>query len=445
MTDTSPGSDIKAALRQHLLKSSSEQDLASWFDPLHILASDEAQEVLITFPHMYFGHWFSQNVRSRFEAELGEFLGNGYLVRYRDTPGNVAPGRQRVLTESATHIDFPFDRQFLFETFLINKKNYFPLASAKEVAKQSGNLFNPFVICGKNGSGKSHLLKAVANEISKQEPAERIFMASVDDLKNIYSVRFQGDLFQARNHICGHEYLFLDDLQQLKKYPELQPELIILFNHFFEHKKQMVFSCLDKVSSYDFLDPNLLSRLEWGLIVTLKQPDLEVRVAYIHQMARQKKLSLSKEQVLTLAQRFKDFRYLQGILLKLFAFRELVRKDLSKKDFLHILSNTEEQTAESLTPDTIIGTVADYFNLSVRDIKGSKRHAHIAQARQVSMFLCRKLLSVSFPALGRIFGNKDHSTVLYSVKKIEQMQEDDHELKQLLKELKKKCLLYEER
>ena len=81
----------------------------------------------------------------------------------------------------------------------------------------------------------------------------------------------------------------------------------------------------------------------------------------------------------------------------------------------------------------------------MRDIKGSKRHAHIAQARQVSMFLCRKLLSVSFPALGRIFGNKDHSTVLYSVKKIEQMQEDDHELKQLLKELKKKCLLYEER
>ena len=445
MTDSSTGPDIKASLRQHLLKSSTEQDLVSWFDPLQIRASEESQEIMVSFPHMYFGRWFSQNVRSRFEADLGEFLGNGYVVRYRDTPGQAAPGRMRVSNEGAAHIDFPFDRQFLFETFLINKKNYFPLASAKEVAKQTGNLFNPFVICGKNGSGKSHLLKAVANETSKQVAAERIFLASVDDLKNLYSARFHGDLFQARNHICEHDYLFLDDLQQLRKYPELQPELIILFNHFFENKKQMVFSCLDKVSSYDFLDPNLLSRLEWGLIVTLKQPDLEVRVAYIQQMARLKKLSLTKEQILTLAQRFKDFRYLQGILLKLFAFRELVRKDLSKKDFLHILSNTEEQTAESLTPDTIIGTVADYFNLSVREIKGSKRHAHIAQARQVAMYLCRKLLSVSFPALGRIFGNKDHSTVLYSVKKIEQLQEDDQELKQLLKELKKKCLLYEER
>ena len=311
------------------------------------------------------------------------------------------------------------------------------------MAKQSGSLFNPFIICGRNGSGKTHLLKAIANEISKRVDAARILMTSIDDLKTLYGVRFAGDIYKARTHIYEFDYLFVDDLHHLRKYPELQSELIVIFNHYFEHKKQMAFSCLDKVSGYEFLDPNLLSRLEWGLIVTLKQPDLEVRVAYIQEKAKLRKLALSKEQILTLAQRFKDFRYLQGILLKLFAFKELVKKDLSKKDFVHILNNTEEQSTESLTPDTVMGMVAEYFNLSVRELKGNKRHAHIAQARQVAMYLCRSLLSVSFPALGRVFGGKDHSTVLYSVKKIEQLKEDDADLKQVLRELKKKCLLYE--
>ncbi|MGE4552601.1 MAG: DnaA/Hda family protein [Desulfovibrionaceae bacterium] len=442
MTLATPGSDIKAALRQHLSKSCPDTELASWFDPLKIHLDTDAQQVHVSFPHGFFAQWFAATQQNRFEALLGDFLGNGFSVRYADN-GTLAEPRAPLQSPPARSIDFPFDRQFLFETFLINKKNYFPLASAREVAKQSGSLFNPFIVCGHNGSGKTHLLRAIANEISKRVEAGRILMTSVDDLKTLYGVRFAGDIYKARTHIYEFDYLFVDDLHHLRKYPELQSELIVLFNHFFERKKQMAFSCLDKVSGYEFLDPNLLSRLEWGLIVTLKQPDLEVRVAYIQEKARLRKLALSKEQVLTLAQRFKDFRYLQGILLKLFAFKELVKKDLSKKDFVHILNNTEEQSTESLTPDTVMGMVADYYNLSVRELKGNKRHAHIAQARQVAMYLCRSLLSVSFPALGRVFGGKDHSTVLYSVKKIEQLKEDDADLKQVLRELKKKCLLYD--
>lgn len=442
MTPATAASDIKSALRQHLSKSCSDKDLASWFDPLRIHMDKAAQEVRVAFPHRYFAQWFADTQQDRFEALLGDFLGNGFTVHYANSA--VCSKGDVPLQSLPTHrIDFPFDRQFLFETFLINKKNYFPLASAREVAKQGRTPFNPFIICGHNGSGKTHLLRAMANEISKQVDAAHILMTSIDDLKNLYNVRFAGDIYKARTHIYEFDYLFVDDLHHLRKYPELQSELIVLFNHFFERKKQMAFSCLDKISGYDFLDPNLLSRLEWGLIVTIKQPDLDVRIAYIQENAKLRKLSLSKEQVLTLAQRFRDFRYLQGIMLKLFAFKELMHKDLSQKDFIHIFNNTEEQNTESLTPDAIIDMVAEYYNLSVREIKGSKRHAHISQARQVAMYLCRSLLSISFPTLGRVFGGKDHSTVLYSVKKIEQLKEDNADLKQVLSELKKKCLLYE--
>lgn len=432
--------NAKQALREHLLQTSSEQELNRWFDPLDVDIVPAERRATVLFPHAFFARWFETTIQEKFEAQLNAFLGGEYTIRYKTPAGNGEGGKH--IETSTKAVGFPFDSQFIFESFLVNKKNYFPLASAREVTKQTGTLFNPFIICGDNGSGKSHLLRAIANEISKKADPASVLLLSMDELKNLYSTTFSGDVFRARNHIFSHDYLFLDDFQQIQKYDGMQQELIIIFNHFSEKKKQMVFCCQGKISSHEYMDPVLLSRLEWGLMVTLKQPDLEIRIDYVREQAKLKKIPLTKEQILTLAQRFKDFRYLQGILIKLVAFRELVRKDLSKRDFEHILNNTEEKTAETLKTEHVIALVADHFGVSIKEIKGSKRHAHIAHARQISMYLCKKLLSISYPALGRTFGGKDHSTVLYSVKKIEQIREDDHTLNSLLKELKKKCLLY---
>ncbi|WP_027720651.1 DnaA ATPase domain-containing protein [Maridesulfovibrio zosterae] len=430
---------MKEALRNHLLNSCSDAELIRWFDPINIDISDENGEVIVTFPHPFFGQWFKSSIQDRFEEQLGLFLGNGFYVSYSNNGSSGTVLKEKVT--SSKKIDFPFGHNFTFENFLISKKNYFPLASAKEVTRSDNVTFNPFVICGKSGSGKSHLLKAIANEISKKINRDKIFLGNVDDVQNMYSVRFGGDTIRARNHFFDYEYLFLDDLKQLQKYEHLQQELISIFNNFYENGKQMVFSCSDKLASYDFLDKNLKSRLEWGLIVTLKLPDLEIRASYVQKQCKLKKLPLSKDQILTLSQRFQDFRYLQGIIIKLSAFRELVRKNMDDKDFEHILSNTEEKADESLTPEYVIESVATHFNLKPSDLTGSKRHKMIAHARQISMYLCRELLGISYPALGRAFGGKDHSTVLYSVKKIQELQSDDRVLKRVLIDLKNKCLL----
>lgn len=430
---------MKTALRHHLLQTCSEQELQCWFDPLSLVLGEDGHHVEVAFPHPYFARWFEHNIQGRFETLLRGFLGEGSDILYRESPVQAASGGPAPAV--AKRIDFPFDPQFTLETFLVNKKNYFPLASAREVAKQAGSLFNPFVICGAGGAGKSHLMRAIANEISKHHDPARILLTTIQDIQNRYAGRDGFDSQAARAGLLDHDFLFVDDFQLIRGDESLQREFVSIFNHFYDNKKQMVFSLAAPLTGSDFLDPMLRSRLEWGLIVTLKLPDLEVRVAYIQERCRARKLTLSKEQILTLAQRFQDFRYLQGILLKLFAFRELVRKDLDERDFEHILDNTEEKGAEALTPNTIIAIVAEHLGVSPRDITGSKRHQNIAQARQVSMFLCRQLLGLSFPALGRAFGGKDHSTVLYSVKKIEQMQEDDQSLKKVLKDLKKKCLL----
>jgi chromosomal replication initiator protein len=429
---------VKQSLRKHLLQTNSDDDLRRWFDPLQFEYDEENKRLTVGFPHSFFAKWFENDIQDRFEAQLNMYLGNGYMVSYRDN-GTVDRCQGVQPTAVVKRIDFPFGQEFTFDTFLINKKNYFPIASAKEVAKQSGSLFNPFIICGPGGSGKTHLIKSVGNEISKKHDYSTIFMGTMDELNSLYSIQFKGDPFRARNHLFEYDFLFLDDFQKIREYPHFHQEMVNIFNHFYDNKKQMVIACRDKVTSYDFLDESLQSRLGWGLIVTLKEPDLEIRVGYIQRQCRLKRLTLAKEQVLTLAQRFTDFRYLQGILLKLFAFKELVKKDLTQKDFQHILSNTEEKATDDLTPKKIMTVVSEHFNIHVRDLTGTKRHQHIAQARQVAMYLCRQMLNTSYPSLGRAFGGKDHSTVLYSVKKINQLQEDDLELKQMLKTLKKKC------
>lgn len=432
---------MKDGFRTHLLQTCSETELKRWYDPIKIDFSDEDGEVFVTFPHAFFGNWFRDSIQSRFEEQLSTFLGSGFnkvSYSHNGMKKNNESSQATVPTETS-RLDFPFGHNFTFDNFIVSKKNFFPLASAKEVARLEAVTFNPFVICGKNGSGKSHMMKAIANEISKRVETDKIFLGSIDDIKSIYSVKYSGDNFKARNYFFNMDYIFLDDFQSIRKYDELQQEIISIFNNFYENNKQMVFCCNDKLVTYDFLNPNLKSRLEWGLIVTLKQPDLEIRTSFIQKQCKIKKLQLSKEQILTLAQKFQDFRYLQGILIKLSAFKELVRKNMDQKDFEHILNNTEEKTDHELTPEYILKSVADHFGVSIDDLKGTKRHQSIVRPRQMAMYLCRHLLGVSFPALGHIFGGKDHSTVLYSVKKVNELQKVNKEMKDLLITLENKC------
>ena len=427
---------LKTSLRQQLHQVFTDQELKRWFDPL-TLALDESQKRLdVSFPHSFFGAWFGENVRDRFEEELARILGPDYTMHYGEAAGNPArPARAQA--QRATSTEFPFGRQFTLENFLVNSKNYFPLASAKELVKQREAVFNPFTICGESGSGKTHLLRALGNELARDNRGKRVFLGSIEDLDSVYKAG--ANAYAVRNRLLEYDYLLVDDFQHIRSNLHLQDELVGVFNAFYDARKQMVFACADKVAAYDFLDPKLKSRLEWGLIVNLVRPDLDIRVRYIQNQCKLKKIQLSQEQMLLLAQRFTDFRFLQGILLKMFAYRELVSKDIRDKDFRQILSHTEDRVCEPPSAKRIIEVVAEHFGIPIKEITGDKRHQEVVQARQVAMYLCRQMLGASYPTLGREFGGKDHSTVLYAVKKIKRLQSDNKDLKRLLMELRHKC------
>jgi chromosomal replication initiator protein len=201
----------------------------------------------------------------------------------------------------------------------------------------------------------------------------------------------------------------------------------------------MIFSYTGKYLLLDKLDKKLKSRLEWGVIVNLKKPDIDIRTRFIHKFCEDKKLNLSNEQILILAQKFNNLRNIKGILLKILAYTQLVNNDLKEKDFFSILNTVQEKRIENLTFDNIIDIVADEMSLERDDILSSKREKEIVKARQVCMFLCRKLLKYSYPEIGKFFGGKDHSTVIYSVKKIQKLKEDSQFMKSLLKNLEQRC------
>ena len=382
----------------------------------------------VRFPHRYFADWFDAHARARFERALA---GTGLTPAYecRDK------GRSRIVQEPrAAAQPLPFGSEFIFDNFLVNNKNYFPLASAQEVAQSLEAPYNPFVLCGESGSGKSFLLRAIANARSEQN-REGIHVTGVEDMHELYSAR--GD---ARKFLMSMNFLAVDDLQEIARYQYLQGELLALFDHFHLHRKQMVFACTGKVAGYSFLAPKLRSRLEWGLSVTLKAPDLDIRTQYALSRCRERRLELSKDRILLLAQRFPDLRNLEGCLLKLWAYRELVHDHISDDEFDNILNYLDDRAVTALSVEQVVDAVCAHFGLPPEDIFSAGRRHDLVFARQVAMFLCRRHMGLSFPELGRAFGGRDHSTALYSCRKIEQLQRDDKSIKSMLQALTEKCL-----
>lgn len=430
---------LKETLRTSLQTAYSENDLKKWFDPL-VLHESRRGSFEVRFPHALFASWFNDEKREILEKELANATGQVVSVTYR-TPGGTAASKKLLPARQCTNFFAPFvcedGGNYCFETFLCNKKNEFPLAMAKEVAKApASQTYFPFVICGKGTCGKTHLLRATAKNMAEYRNNSLIYLGSVDDLAAAYSDI--GNKNTTRQQLLRCDSFFLDDAQRLAAHPALQQELIYVSDHFRDHKKPLVLAFDEGLSKSD-ISEKLRSRLEAGLVVTLKKPDLDVRLRYTLGEAQNLALPLSKEHALTIAQRFHDLRYLSGIITKISAFCSKNTRPLSNMDLDKLLEHGTENSKILLTPESIISTVAEQFSLPVSDILGNKRQHTLVQARQISMLLCRELLGLSFPSLGVVFGGKNHATIFYACKKIQKLQESDNIINNLVSTIRKKC------
>lgn len=430
---------IKETIREQLRTTHTDADLQTWFDPLRLLISDSGN-VEVRFPHVLFARWFSKERKKNLERELTRFLGTQPKILYvkpesdrTDASKNsgkfLRNGSSLSTSRSAEYAQWSFD------TFIFNKKNEFPVSMAREIASSMDNpAYIPFLICGKGTCGKTHLLRAMAGAMTRS--ASKVHLSTVEELQTMFSENEKPGVFKRK--LQRYKAILIDNAQDFIKYPDLQQELIHIVDVFREKKKPFVLA-LDEWLDQTAINPKFRSRLESGLIVTVKKPDLDIRLRYVKAQCAANRLHLKKDFLLTLAQRFQSLPAIQGFVVKIAAYQQKTGKEITSSDLDKLMANVAI-TGNPATAESIIAHVAENFSLAAEEITGDSRSSSIVFARQVAMYLCRELLGISFSALGRYFNGKNHATVLYAYNKIKKSIETDKKIHTKITVIRKKFL-----
>lgn len=441
---------FKETLRQHLAKSFDSRELDRWFDPLHMDINQEECILRVSFPHSFFHDWFMNTVRDAFESctancsdlPLQNFsivYENPHQTQKNDLSSFIKSTREKATDEKTnTPVFGDLPREHSFDNFLVNRKNDFPVVAAKKfVAHELSpteklNFFSPFVIYGQSGSGKSHLLAAMSGALKKNDKS--FYHGDISFLEQMI-------ISPGRYARVPEKCVFLDDMQRISACVELQDALVALVDMFQSSGRLLGLAFDAHPASCVGLGQNLRTRLCSGLVVELKRPDLDICHQYVQRQNEFLKLDLSKDQMLNLARRFADLRNIDGALTRLFAYRSLLMQDDAREqpaDVANLLTQGLEN--EALTPSHIIATCARHFSVSPEDIIGKSRDKKITLPRHISISLCRELLAISLVQIGRIFGNRDHSSIIYSINKIKLLKESDKVTNKLVADLRKLCL-----
>ncbi|MDD4702417.1 MAG: DnaA/Hda family protein [Desulfovibrio sp.] len=457
---------LKNELRDILAKNPAIAGETSWLDSLTL--HQEENTLKVFFPHMYFSAWFSRHKRAAFEEAIDR--------RFKDIQAGPAP---RIIYERASAnivdvtavtpasgIPLPVKAESEapqddpFAGFIFNNKNTFPLATAKEISGNTkATAYNPFLVCGRSGTGKSHLLQSMATMLARSTDAARMICTN--------PARFCSDdtAWAKRPEFFWQRYdvLVLDDIQDMSGHsgwqsklvacmdacpgrqenaPALEPQGGVTGAAAFHSTRtgratpRMIFACSGHPQTLRTLDERLRSRLESGLVVELMEPDLDVRLRYLQLMCKERHLSLTREQLLFLAQRCSQFRLLQGLMLKVGAYCAVKGLNLTQTDLENIVRTGVAEKMPGCRE--ILTEVAKGLNLKPDDVLGGKRRPDLVLARQIAMYVCRQKLGLSYPELGRAFGGRDHSTVIHAIKKINKLLVSDKRVQKLVTELERK-------
>ncbi len=380
------------------------------------------------------------------EFAIGEVMGfpvRASILSEEDVSPKVSAQRQDKNYEDIK-FDTPeisnFNSELTFENFVVGDENKFAHAAAMAVANNPAGAYNPFFIYGKSGLGKTHLLFAIANEIKKNNPNATIMVVKGEDFMNeLITAISKGDQVNFRNKYRYVDAFLVDDVQFIGGKVSTELEFFHTFETLYEAKKQIIVTSDRPPKDMPTLEDRLRSRFEQGLIADIQPPEYETRVAIIKNKAASLKLDLSDDIVDYIATKLKtNVRELEGAVKKIKAYSLIF---LGQTPTLGIIQNViqsviKENVNTSVTPEAIVDHVSKYYNISKDDIYSVKRRADILNARQVAMYLTREMTDISLSMIGDHFGGKNHSTVLHSIKQIENKVETDAKFSQIMTEMK---------
>ncbi|WP_414689372.1 chromosomal replication initiator protein DnaA [Nocardioides sp.] len=336
------------------------------------------------------------------------------IDRYVDTSTNEAPSA----------LETRLNPKYVFESFVIGSSNRFPHAAAVAVAEAPGKAYNPLMIYGDSGLGKTHLLHAIGHYVRSLYTGAKVRYVSSEEFTNDFINSIQnGKQGQFQKRYRDIDVLLIDDIQFLEGKEQTQEEFFHTFNALHNANKQIVLTSDRAPKRLEALEDRLRSRFEWGLITDVQAPDLETRIAILRKKAAMDRLTAPPEVLEFIASKVQtNIRELEGALIRVTAFANLNRQEVDMTLAEIVLKDLMPEGGEpDITAAQIIAQTAAYFGVTIDELTGPSRGRHLVTGRQIAMYLCRELTNMSLPQIGREFGGRDHTTVMYADRKIKDL------------------------
>ena len=328
--------------------------------------------------------------------------------------------------------------KYTFDTFVVGNNNRFAHAAALAVAEAPATSYNPLFIYGGVGLGKTHLMHAIGNAILRKNKKANILYVTSEKFTNqlINSIK-DNTSAQFRDKYRNIDVLLIDDIQFIAGKERCQEEFFHTFNTLHESGKQIILSSDRPPKDIQLLEDRLKSRFEWGLIADIYNPDYETRLAILRKKAQLDNIIIDDEILSNIANRIdSNIRELEGTLNKLIAKSSLTNSPITMEMAERAINDIVAQQEKVISAEFIQETVAKYFNINAKDLRGSKRSNDIAFPRQIAMYLCRNVAQMSLPQIGKDFGKRDHTTVMHACTKIENEIKENQNTKLIVESVK---------
>ena len=334
--------------------------------------------------------------------------------------------------------------KYTFDTFVVGSNNKFAQAAALAVAESPGDTYNPLFIYGGAGLGKTHLMHSIAHFILEHDKNSRVLYVTSEEFTNelIEAIRNGNNtaMTKFREKYRNIDVLLIDDIQFIIGKESTQEEFFHTFNALHSAKKQIIISSDKPPKDMEILEDRIRSRFEWGLLADISSPDYETRVAILRKKEEMDGYNLDDSIIEYIAKNIKsNIRELEGSLNKIIAYANLEKREVTMELAETVLKDIiSPNDKKIITPEYIINTVAEHYDITPEDIIGTKRNSKVVYPRQIAMYLCRELANIPLKSIGQCMGNRDHTTIMHGCDKIEQELQNSQTTQKAIEILKKK-------
>lgn len=424
----------------------------TWFRPLVLNHSSRPDTISLSVPNQFIADFLDQHYKNLILIHAQSFSSDITSIEFSvntlnkpfsiETENTIQNNSSHILLNQSTELNnssYPqLNKRFTLSSFVVGPNNQFARSAALAVSESPGKTkFNPLLIYGGVGLGKTHLLQSIGNNCLACHPdkkvtyitSEEFYLNFIDAIKNNNTKEFTA-------RFRSSDLLLMDDVQFFAGKESTQEEFFYIFNTLYQNGKQIVLTSDLPPNSLKGLQDRLISRFQWGLAVDIQPPDLEIRVAILKKKAEEDNLNISQDILYYIAENVSsNIRELEGVVIRLLAFASITKSDITIDLIKNVLKGTTKVEKVRVSIDKIIEKVADYYKVPVNNIREKNRRKEVALCRQIAMYISKEVTNNSLKTIGLNFGGRDHSTVIHAIQQIESLKNSDSYISKDIQEI----------